>query len=56
MSGTTVCQAASGAGYGDPVVASVAAYSDRADGYEATHAGKMGDRVERFAGRCRSLR
>lgn len=33
----------------DPVAASVAAYTDHASAYEATHAPKMGDRVERFA-------
>lgn len=34
----------------DPVALSVAAYSAHADAYEADHAGKMLDRVERFAG------
>jgi len=33
----------------DPVVISVAAYSEHADEYEASHALKMLDRVERFA-------
>ncbi|MGW2818584.1 class I SAM-dependent methyltransferase [Streptomyces sp. NPDC001415] len=33
----------------DPVAESVAAYSDHAGDYEATHAPKMSDRVERFA-------
>lgn len=34
----------------DPVAVSVAAYGRDADGYEKTHASKMLDRVERFAG------
>lgn len=34
----------------DPVAVSVAVYSDGADDYSATHAPKMTDRVERFAG------
>jgi SAM-dependent methyltransferase len=33
----------------DPVAESVAVYSDHADDYAATHAGKMSDRVGRFA-------
>lgn len=37
-------------GDADRVLVSVAAYSDRADDYEATHAAKMADRVDRFAG------
>ena len=38
----------------DPVAASVAAYSDHADEYAATHAPKMLDRATRFAGSLRS--
>ncbi|MCU1465032.1 MAG: hypothetical protein JWM72_960 [Actinomycetia bacterium] len=34
----------------DPVAQSVAAYSDRARAYEATHAAKMSDAAARFAG------
>lgn len=37
-------------GPSEPVALSVAAYSEHADDYEATHAPRMGDRVERFAG------
>ena len=33
----------------DPVLASVAAYTAGADEYEATHAAKLADRVDRFA-------
>lgn len=33
----------------DPVMTSVATYSEHADEYEITHAPKMLDRVERFA-------
>ncbi len=34
----------------DVVLASVAAYSESAEEYEAAHASKMSDRVRRFAG------
>jgi SAM-dependent methyltransferase len=39
----------SGSPVEDPVAVSVAAYSEHADEYEATHAPKMVDRAERFA-------
>jgi len=37
----------------DPVIISVAAYTDHAHEYEASHASKMRDRVERFASSLR---
>lgn len=44
-----MCGMAGDSGGEDPVIISVAAYTDHADEYEVIHAPKMLDRVERFA-------